>query len=36
MLRDEYHRAPSEQSRYRLAKIEQLIAQWAPGRLGAI
>ncbi|MEB3165935.1 MAG: hypothetical protein VKO65_04620 [Cyanobacteriota bacterium] len=35
ILRDEYRRSPSEQSRYRLAKVEQLIAQWAPERLGA-
>lgn len=32
----EYQRLPDERSRYRLAQIEQLIAQWAPGRLGAI
>ncbi len=35
-LRAEYQRLPDERSRYRLAQIEQLIAQWAPGRLGAV
>lgn len=35
-LRAEYQRLPDEHSRYRLAQIEQLIAQWAPGRLGAV
>jgi hypothetical protein len=35
-LQAEYQRLPDERSRYRLAQIEQLISQWAPGRLGAI
>ena len=35
-LQAEDQRLPDERSRYRLAQIEQLISQWAPGRLGAI
>ena len=35
-LQAEYQRLPDERSRYRRAQIEQLISQWAPGRLGAI
>jgi hypothetical protein len=30
-LRDQYERSPNEQTRYQLVRLEQLIAQWAPG-----
>ncbi|KEF42272.1 MAG: hypothetical protein ER33_07050 [Cyanobium sp. CACIAM 14] len=30
-LREQYRHHPSEQSRYRMVRMEQLIAQWAPG-----
>jgi hypothetical protein len=33
-LRDQYRSAPNEQNRYQLVRHEQLIAQWAPARLG--
>jgi hypothetical protein len=33
-LRDQYQSAPNEQTRYQLVRHEQLIAQWAPARLG--
>ena len=33
-LRDQYRSAPNEQNRYQLVRQEQLIAQWAPSRLG--
>jgi hypothetical protein len=29
-LRDQYRSLPNEQTRYRLVRQEQLIAQWAP------
>lgn len=29
-LRQQYRIQPNEQSRYRLVRLEQLIAQWAP------
>jgi len=28
-LREDYKRRPSEESRYRMVRMEQLIAQWA-------
>jgi hypothetical protein len=34
-LREQYLRQPCEHSRYQLVRHEQLIAQWAPVRLGA-
>ncbi len=30
-LRRDYLSQPNEQSRYQLVRMEQLIAQWAPG-----
>lgn len=33
-LRDQYRSHPTEQTRYQLVRQEQLIAQWAPARLG--
>jgi hypothetical protein len=30
-LRDQYHRSPNELTRYQLVRLEQRIAQWAPG-----
>jgi hypothetical protein len=30
LLREQYRQHPSESSRYRLVRQEQLIAQWAP------
>lgn len=32
VLRDQYHRQPSEQNRYLLVRHEQLLAQWAPNQ----
>jgi hypothetical protein len=32
-LRDQYRLLPNEQTRYRLVRQEQLIAQWAPTAL---
>lgn len=32
VLRREYRRQPTEQTRYQLVRHEQLIAQWAPER----
>lgn len=31
LLREQYRRHPSEENRYRLVRLEQLIVQWAPG-----
>jgi hypothetical protein len=30
-LQEQYDRSPNEQTRYQLVRLEQLIAQWAPG-----
>jgi hypothetical protein len=33
-LREQYRHQPSEHSRYQLVRHEQLLAQWAPARIG--
>lgn len=30
-LREQYRQQPNDQSRYQLVRLEQLLAQWAPG-----
>ena len=34
-LRDAYQQSPNELNRYQLTRLENLIAQWAPERLGS-
>lgn len=32
-LRVQYEQQPNEQNRYRMVRVEQLIAQWAPSSI---